>query len=64
MVKAFSTQMAEHVCSQVLQTFGGAGQTRDHAVEKFYRDARVLSIYKGTNDIQNLVIARACAGAP
>ncbi len=48
----------------MLQTFGGAGQTRDHAVEKFYRDARVLSIYKGTNDIQNLVMARACAGAP
>lgn len=61
MAKAFATQMAEEVCSQALQTFGGAGYMRDHVVEKFYRDARVLSIYEGTNDIQNLVIARALA---
>lgn len=61
MAKAFATQMAEEVCSQALQTFGGAGYTRNHVVEKFYRDARVLSIYEGTNDIQNLVIARALA---
>lgn len=61
MAKAFATQMAEEVCSAALQTFGGAGYTREHVVEKFYRDARVLSIYEGTNDIQNLVIARALA---
>ena len=61
MAKAFATQMAEEVCSAALQTFGGAGYTREHMVEKFYRDARVLSIYEGTNDIQNLVIARALA---
>ena len=61
MAKAFATQMAEEVCSAALQTFGGAGYMRDHVVEKFYRDARVLSIYEGTNDIQNLVIARALA---
>jgi hypothetical protein len=61
MAKAFATQTAEEVCSAALQTFGGAGYTREHAVEKFYRDARVLSIYEGTNDIQNLVIARELA---
>lgn len=61
MAKAFATAMAEQVCSQALQTFGGAGYTREHEVEKYYRDARVLSIYEGTNDIQNLVIARALA---
>lgn len=44
--------------SQALQIHGGYGYTRDCAVEKFYRDARVLSIYAGTNDIQHLVIAR------
>ena len=59
MAKAFASQAAEEVCSGALQTFGGAGYTRNHVVEKFYRDARVLSIYEGTNDIQNLVIARA-----
>ena len=61
MAKAFATEMAEEVCSQALQTFGGAGYTRNHEVEKYCRDARVLSIYEGTNDIQNLVIARALA---
>lgn len=61
MAKAFATRMAEEVCSGALQTFGGAGYTRNHEVEKYYRDARVLSIYEGTNDIQHLVIARALA---
>ena len=61
MAKAFASQVAEEVCSAALQIHGGAGYTRNHAVEKFYRDARVLSIYEGTNDIQHLVIARALA---
>ena len=61
MAKAFAAQVAEEVCSAALQIHGGAGYTRNHAVEKFYRDARVLSIYEGTNDIQHLVIARALA---
>ncbi|MGE0482674.1 MAG: acyl-CoA dehydrogenase family protein [Gammaproteobacteria bacterium] len=62
MAKAFATDMAEHVTSAALQVFGGAGYTRDCAVEKLYRDARVLSIYEGSNDIQRLVVARAIAG--
>ena len=61
MAKAFATDMAEQVCSAAIQVFGGAGYTRDYPVEKYYRDARVLSIYEGTNDIQHLVIARALA---
>ena len=61
MAKAFAAQVAEEVCSAALQIHGGAGYTRNHAVEKFYRDARVLSIYEGTNDIQHLVIARELA---
>jgi len=58
MAKAFASTMAERVCSAALQIHGGAGYTRQHPVEKYYRDARVLSIYEGTNDIQHLVIAR------
>lgn len=58
MAKAYASAMAERVCSNALQIHGGYGYTRDCAVEKYYRDARVLSIYEGTNDIQNLVIAR------
>ena len=64
MAKAFASQVAEEVCSAALQIHGGAGYTRNHAVEKFYRDARVLSIYEGTNDIQHLVIARELARGP
>ena len=65
MAKAFASEVAEEICSDALQVLGGAGYTREHPVEKFYRDARVLSIYEGTNDIQNLVIARQlAAGVP
>ena len=64
MAKAFASEAAEEICSDALQVLGGAGYTRNHPVEKFYRDARVLSIYEGTNDIQNLVIARQLAAGP
>ena len=59
MAKAFASEMAERVTSDALQVFGGYGYLRDYPVEKYYRDARVLSIYEGSNDIQNMVIARA-----
>lgn len=62
LAKAHATDMAEQVTSAALQVFGGAGYTRDYPVEKLYRDARVLSIYEGSNDIQRLVVARAIAG--
>ena len=65
MAKAFASEAAEEICSDAMQVLGGAGYTRNYPVEKFYRDARVLSIYEGTNDIQNLVIARQlAAGLP
>ncbi|MEQ8494463.1 MAG: acyl-CoA dehydrogenase family protein [Gammaproteobacteria bacterium] len=59
MAKAEASAMAEAVTSAALQVHGGQGYLRDCPVEKLYRDARVLSIYEGTNDIQHLVIARA-----
>ncbi len=61
MAKAEASSMAEDVTSAALQVHGGQGYLRDCPVEKLYRDARVLSIYEGTNDIQQLVIARAIA---
>lgn len=64
MAKAFASEAAEEICSDAIQVLGGAGYTRNHPLEKFYRDARVLSIYEGTNDIQNLVIARQLAATP
>ncbi len=59
MAKLAATEMAERVCSDAIQVFGGNGYLNDYPVEKYYRDARVLPIYEGTNDIQRMVIGRA-----
>ena len=61
MVKVFASEMAEKVCSQAIQTFGGYGYTSDFPVERIYRDVRVCQIYEGTSDVQRLVISRAIA---
>lgn len=61
MAKLAATAMVEQVCSQAIQIHGGNGYLSDYPVEKYYRDARVLSIYEGTNDIQRMVISRALA---
>jgi butyryl-CoA dehydrogenase len=61
MAKVFASEMAEKVCSQAIQTFGGYGYTSDFPVERIYRDVRVCQIYEGTSDVQRLVISRAIA---
>ncbi|MEW5421643.1 acyl-CoA dehydrogenase family protein [Amorphus sp. 3PC139-8] len=61
MAKLFASEIAEKVCSDAIQTFGGYGYTADFPVERIYRDVRVCQIYEGTSDIQRLVIARALA---
>jgi alkylation response protein AidB-like acyl-CoA dehydrogenase len=61
MAKLFASDMAERVCSDAIQTFGGAGYIEDSVVERLFRAARVTRIYEGTNDIQRLVISRALA---
>ncbi|HET8997776.1 MAG TPA: acyl-CoA dehydrogenase family protein [Acetobacteraceae bacterium] len=61
MAKLFASEMAERVCSDAVQTFGGAGYVADSGVEQLYRAVRVTRIYEGTNDIQRLVISRALA---
>jgi alkylation response protein AidB-like acyl-CoA dehydrogenase len=62
MAKLFASEMAERVCSDAIQIHGGYGYVNDFPVEKLWRDARVLSIYEGTSEIQRLVIGRALAG--
>lgn len=59
MAKLFASEMAEWVCSNAIQIFGGYGYVNDFPVERIYRDVRVCQIYEGTSDIQKLVIARA-----
>ncbi|MFO0615047.1 MAG: acyl-CoA dehydrogenase [Polyangiaceae bacterium] len=52
LVKAYSTDQAYRVCELAIQTFGGAGYTRDYPVEQAARDSKIFSIYEGTNHIQ------------
>lgn len=59
MAKLFATDMAEQICSDAIQTFGGAGYMVEAQVERLYRAARGTRIYEGSNDIQRLVISRA-----
>jgi alkylation response protein AidB-like acyl-CoA dehydrogenase len=59
MAKLFATETAERVCSDAIQTLGGAGYITDFAVERIYRAVRVAKIYEGTNDVQRMVISRA-----
>jgi butyryl-CoA dehydrogenase len=62
MAKLFASESAERICSDAIQIHGGYGYLNDFPVEKYWRDARVLSIYEGTNESQRLVIGRALEG--
>ncbi|MEO8921337.1 MAG: acyl-CoA dehydrogenase family protein [Caldimonas sp.] len=61
MGKLFASEMAERVCSDAIQIFGGYGYVADFPVERIYRDVRVCQIYEGTSDVQKMLIARALA---
>ena len=56
--KCFATDAAMRVTTDAVQVFGGNGYTKDYPVEKLMRDAKLMQIYEGTNQIQRLVIAR------
>ncbi len=58
MAKMFATDMAIDVTNNAIQIFGGYGYMREYPVEKMMRDARILQIYEGTNQIQRNVIAQ------
>jgi alkylation response protein AidB-like acyl-CoA dehydrogenase len=51
-VKSYSSDAAFRLCAQAIQVYGGAGYLRDHPVEQYCRDAKIFSIYEGTNHIQ------------
>ena len=58
MAKLFSSQVAERVTSLSLELFGGYGYTKDFPAEKFYRDAKIGTIYEGTSNMQLQTIAK------
>ncbi|HXG92265.1 MAG TPA: acyl-CoA dehydrogenase [Blastocatellia bacterium] len=62
MAKLFSSDVAEHVTSQVVELYGGYGYTKDYPAEKYYRDAKIGKIYEGTSNMQLQTIAKLIIG--
>jgi alkylation response protein AidB-like acyl-CoA dehydrogenase len=62
MAKLFATDMAMKVTTDAVQVLGGSGYTQEFPVERFMREAKVLQIVEGTNQIQRLVIGRGLLG--
>ncbi|MEV6305516.1 acyl-CoA dehydrogenase family protein [Actinoplanes sp. NPDC051861] len=60
--KLFATDVAMRVTTDAVQVLGGYGYVSDHPVERWFREAKVLQIVEGTNQIQRLVIARSLTG--
>ena len=58
MAKLFASEAAQRAVANAIQIHGGYGYIEDFPVERYYRDARVQTIYEGTSEIQRLVIAR------
>jgi alkylation response protein AidB-like acyl-CoA dehydrogenase len=56
--KLYASEMANRVAYKAVQVHGSLGYSRESDVERYYRDARVLTIYEGTSEMQRLVIAR------
>ena len=57
MAKLFASEMVNRVTGKAIQIHGGYGFTKDYDVERYYRDARVFTIYEGTSEIQRVVIS-------
>ena len=64
MAKLIATDTAMKVTTDMVQVLGGAGYVEDHPLERYMREAKVLQIVEGTNQIQRVVIARSLKQAP
>lgn len=62
MAKYYSSMVAEHVTSRVVEIYGGYGYTKDYPAEKYYRDAKIGKIYEGTSNMQLQTIAKIVLG--
>jgi butyryl-CoA dehydrogenase len=58
MAKYMASEACMYSVREAVQIYGGYGYTKDYAVERFFRDAKVMEIYEGTSEIQKIVIAR------
>ena len=57
MAKLFASETANRSAYQAIQIHGGYGYSKEYPAERYYRDARVLTIYEGTSEVQRIVIA-------
>ncbi len=62
--KLYASEMVNRVVDKAVQVHGSAGYSRETDVERMYRDARVITIYEGTSEVQRMIIARDLLGAP
>ena len=62
MAKQYASDIALEVCNEALQIHGGSGYLKGMEVERMYRDAKITTIYEGTNEIQRVVIAANLLG--
>jgi alkylation response protein AidB-like acyl-CoA dehydrogenase len=62
MAKLYASETANWVTYEAIQIHGGMGYSRELPIERYYRDARITTIYEGTSEIQRLVIARGLPG--
>jgi butyryl-CoA dehydrogenase len=60
--KLYATEASLECANAAIQVHGGAGYVDDHPVERYFRDARVTTLYEGTSQIQKLIIGRAMTG--
>src|SRR5947208_5560425 len=63
MAKCWAGDAAMKVATDAVQIFGGYGYTREFPVERYMRDAKIMQIYEGTNQIQRMIIAKELLGA-
>ena len=59
MAKYYASEMANRVAGKAIQIHGGYGFIKEYKVERLYRDARVMTLYEGTSQVQQIVISRS-----
>ena len=62
MSKWFASETAVRVTEEAIQILGGYGYVREYPVERWHRDSKIFTIFEGTSEIQQLIIARAISG--
>ena len=57
MAKYYAAEICNEICAKAVQIHGGYGYVKEYKVERMYRDCRVFTIYEGTSQVQQMVIA-------